>query len=116
MIIYVDINNFVCGRYPKYIDIKYGTPIDVSEEIYNQSLSTAEHYCWKYIDNKLVPYKYEEENTEEIIANCKQELDVSDYKVIKALEKLLLSDTDLHKTRQALRDKINELEQTNNGG
>lgn len=49
-------------------------------------------------------------------AQYKRELSDSDYKVIKALEKLLLSDTDLHKTRQALRDKINELEQTNNGG
>ena len=63
------------------------------------------------------PYLREHINTnEETIILAKDELCDTDYKVIKALEKLLLSDTDLHKTRQALRDKINELEQTNNGG
>lgn len=68
-------------------------------------------------DESGFPYLREHINTsKETIILAKDELYDTDYKVIKALEKLLLSDTDLHKTRQALRDKINELEQTNNGG
>ena len=50
------------------------------------------------------------------IERLKSELQESDYKVIKCAEAICLNDelpynmTALHKERQALRDKINELE------
>ena len=50
------------------------------------------------------------------IESLKSELQESDYKVIKCAEAICLNEelpynmTELHKERQALRDKINELE------
>ena len=50
------------------------------------------------------------------IESLKSELQASDYKVIKCAEAICLNEelpynmTALHKERQALRDKINELE------
>ena len=50
------------------------------------------------------------------IESLKSELQESDYKVIKCAEAVCLNEelpynmTELHKERQALRDKINELE------
>ena len=50
------------------------------------------------------------------IESLKSELQESDYKVIKCAEAICLNGelpynmTELHKERQALRDKINELE------
>ena len=50
------------------------------------------------------------------IERLKSELQESDYKVIKCAEAICINDelpydmTELHKERQALRDKINELE------
>ena len=50
------------------------------------------------------------------IESLKSELQESDYKVIKCAEAICLNDelpynmTELHNERQALRDKINELE------
>ena len=50
------------------------------------------------------------------IERLKSELQESDYKVIKCAEAICLNEelpynmTELHKERQALRDKINELE------
>ena len=50
------------------------------------------------------------------IERLKSELKESDYKVIKCAEAICLNEelpynmTELHKVRQALRDKINELE------
>ena len=50
------------------------------------------------------------------IESLKSELQDSDYKVIKCVEAICLNEelpydmTALHKERQALRDKINELE------
>ena len=50
------------------------------------------------------------------IERLKSELQDSDYKVIKCAEAICLNEelpynmTELHKERQALRDKINELE------
>ena len=50
------------------------------------------------------------------IESLKSELQESDYKVIKCVEAICLNEelpynmTALHKERQALRDKINELE------
>ena len=52
----------------------------------------------------------------EDIERLKSELQESDYKVIKCAEAICLNEelpynmTELHKERQALRDKINELE------
>ena len=51
------------------------------------------------------------------IERLKSELQESDYKVIKCAEAICLNDelpynmTELHNERQALRDKINELEE-----
>lgn len=51
------------------------------------------------------------------IESLKSELQESDYKVIKCAEAMCLNEelpynmTALHKERQALRDKINELEE-----
>ena len=51
------------------------------------------------------------------IESLKSELQESDYKVIKCAEAICLNSelpynmTELHKERQALRDKINKLEQ-----
>ena len=71
----------------------------------------------------VVEMDYQQPTAEELmdrrymeIERLKSELQESDYKVIKCAEAICLNEelpynmTELHKERQALRDKINELE------
>ena len=66
------------------------------------------------VDNEQVVYDKGFHLSE--IERLKSELQASDYKVIKCAEAICLNEelpynmTELHKERQALRDKINELE------
>ena len=67
---------------------------------------------------KILRYMERDRQSELIldIESLKSELQESDYKVIKCAEAICLNEelpynmTALHKERQALRDKINELE------
>ena len=75
----------------------------------------------------VVEMEYQQPTAEELryrrymeIERLKSELQESDYKVIKCAEAICLNAelpynmTELHNERQALRDKINELEKTLN--
>lgn len=75
----------------------------------------------------VVEMEYQQPTAEELrdrrymeIERLKSELQASDYKVIKCAEAICLNAempynmTELHNERQALRDKINELEKTLN--
>lgn len=104
--------------YNGWYDDDYDKGVLVSEKDY---IDIMEKHCNGmgeiHTDKNGFPFLAPHENTkEETILLAKEELCIGDYQVIKALEKLLLGDTDLHKTRQAIRDKINELEKSNNGG
>lgn len=78
--------------------------------------------CYKLVKNKVVfdEEKYnsliDTKTKEEEINKLKAELSSTDYKIIKCSEYQLAQleppydIAELHKTRQALRDKINELE------
>ena len=73
-------------------------------------------YCWQ--DEAFVynPLPTISPTTEDQIASLKAQLSSTDYKIIKCSEAQLLGEelpydiTSLHAERQALRDKINELE------
>ena len=76
--------------------------------LFNTQESDAEEY--------KISIDEQQENIHMEIERLKSELQESDYKVIKCAEAICLNAelpynmTELHKERQALRDKINELE------
>ena len=76
--------------------------------LFNTQESDAEEY--------KISIDEQQANIQMEIERLKSELQESDYKVIKCSEAICLNSelpynmTELHKERQALRDKINELE------
>ena len=78
--------------------------------------------CYKLVDGEIIfdEEKYnaliDKKNVEEEINKLKEELNSTDYKIIKCSEYQLAQleppydIAELHATRQVLRDKINELE------
>lgn len=114
--IYVNEDNIICERYPFFKPITNSCrKIILDKEKCDETRYVAPHYCWYYIDGDICCQQYEDIPTDEenakTCAECHLQLNETDYKVIKALETMFLSDTELHKTRQEWRDKINELEE-----
>lgn len=92
---------------------------DVDDNLYNFSNDeTGDGYTntYYYINNNIVLKKEIEPNyVKQLIENLKIELTESDYKIIKCYESQLINETseynitELHQSRQLIRDKINTL-------
>lgn len=108
------------GDYEEYIPLFEGedyTEYEISEvpDIAPKQLMLVDFY---YRDGVLsVVYKPNEVSISKEIDRLKKELSDSDYIVIKSYEGSLIGKSseynmsDIHDTRQAIRDKINELEE-----
>lgn len=116
MIVNIDKDNKVIEVNENRDNLISVKTIEIDENMWN-IISVTESNCeWYYENGEFINKQFREWKPEEIIPQKKRLLDATDYQVIKALEKMFLGDTKLHKDRQSIRDLINELEQTNNGG
>ena len=109
-------DGWVCYRYPHNLAEPVGE-IEVSEEVFKETLITPTHFAWRVVDGELVNERYEEEPREEWIKNrikeLKKLLTDSDYKAIKYAEGQITEEefAPIKAQRQAWRDEINQLEE-----
>lgn len=111
-----DKDGWVCYRYP-YDLTEYVGEIDVSDEIYQSTLTSTPHFAWRVVNGELVNERYEETPRKEWVENrireLKKLLSASDYKATKFAEGWMTAEeyAPIKAQRQAWRDEINELEQ-----
>jgi hypothetical protein len=106
-----------CWYHSRFGDVDSSDLIEVSDEEYN---SLMEQYKQKgkefaVVDGKLIvqdqttSYSQEFYDQQEINSESLTALAASDWKVIRELERLYLSGTDLNKEREALRKSIQKV-------
>lgn len=104
------------------LSLKGWKPVDLLD---NERMKAPEGYIVRIIPydaGERISFRYEQErDVTKIrmdIKTLKESLSASDYKIIKCYEASLIGDTlpydivKLHRERQAIRDKINEIENT----
>lgn len=132
--IYYNNNGWVCERHPFYYPESEATGnLDVSEEVYSDTLITSEWYAWRVVNDKLVNEEYTELTVEQKIEKQKYlinreiyekkgYLTQTDYVITKINEAQAYGDeeevaalktqyAEILSERKECRTRINELEE-----
>lgn len=122
MRVLLDENNYYTGNYVTIGDIEGAKEVNKLpeyEDVEKQMSCKYENGEWIYDENKYqeIQETKKQEEKKQKIAGLQAQLDETDYKIIKSSEyqlaglELPYDIEELHRERQALRDKINELEE-----
>lgn len=72
--IYYNNQGWVCNRYPYKIPmLNENQFIEVTDEVYNETLHCKSHFAWRVIDGQLKQEQYEQLTTEEIKENLRNQ-------------------------------------------
>ena len=112
-----DKDGWICNRPPYNITDPVGE-LEVTDEIYEQTLAHDRHFAWKVDKGEVYQDRYELYTEREIeiwdrISELKRNLSNTDYVAIKFFEGWITEEeyASIKAQRQAWRDEINELEQ-----
>lgn len=107
----------VVNEETKECEVGLGTNVEFYTELGMEEMNVEQAYNGFWYIEGYAPEKPQEEIDQERIMELKQELNKTDYKIIKCSEYQLVGlelpydIVTLHAQRQAIRDEINKLEQ-----